>query len=85
MGLVKALPKAKVPFCPTVPALYKGWVDEQVALAVSEGGSEVTLPGEKSAELIASVKGKWDEEVNAACGDELAGNIRGLLESHAQN
>lgn len=64
---------------------YEGWVDEQVANAVAEGGTEVTLSGEKSAELIASIKDKWDEEVNAACGDELAGNIRSLLESHALN
>ena len=63
---------------------YEGWVDEQVALAVSEGGSEVTLPREKSAELIASVKEKWDKEVDTSCGEELAGSIRSLLESHAQ-
>jgi TRAP-type C4-dicarboxylate transport system substrate-binding protein len=63
---------------------YEGWVDEQVALAVTEGGTETNLAPEKSAELIASVKDKWDVEVNAACGDELAGSIRSLLESHAQ-
>lgn len=63
---------------------YEGWVDEQVALAVSEGGTEVTLPAEKSLELIASVKGKWDEVADEACGEELAGSIRSLLESHAQ-
>ncbi len=61
---------------------YEGWVDEQVAAAVTEGGTEMTLPAEKSAELIASVKGKWDETVNEACGGELADKIRALLDSH---
>lgn len=65
--------------------LYEGWVDEQVANAIVEGGTEEVLSAEKSAELIGSVKDAWDAEVNGACGDELAGNIRSLLESHAQN
>lgn len=63
--------------------LYEGWVDEQVAAAVEAGGTETNLPGEKSAELIASVKDKWDTEVDTACGADLAGNIRSLLASHA--
>ncbi len=42
----------------------------------------MNLPAEKSAELIASVKGTWDETVNEACGPELADKIRALLDSH---
>lgn len=63
--------------------LYETWVDEQIAAAVEEGGTEVTLPAEKTAELIASVSDAWNAEVDAACGAELAGSIRSLLESHA--
>lgn len=63
--------------------LYEQWVDEQVAAAVEEGGTEETLAAEKSAELIASVSDDWNAEVNAACGEDLANKIRGLLESHA--
>lgn len=63
---------------------YEGWVDEQVAAAVAAGGTEVNMPKEKSLELISSVKGKWDETVDAACGADLAGKIRSLLDSQAQ-
>jgi len=65
--------------------LYEKWVDEQVAAAIVEGGTETTLPAEKSAELIASVSGVWNETVDAACGEPLANDIRGLLASHAAN
>jgi TRAP-type C4-dicarboxylate transport system substrate-binding protein len=64
---------------------YEAWVDEQIAAAVEEGGTERTLEPEKSAELIASVSGAWNETVNEACGEELANDIRSLLDSHAAN
>lgn len=62
---------------------YEQWVDEQIAAAVEEGGTEETLPAEKTAELIASISDAWNAEVDEACGAELAGSIRDLLESHA--
>ena len=64
--------------------LYEAWVDQQVGNAVMQGGgAAVSIPNEQRASLIASVKPKWDETVNEACGMELADNIRSLLESHS--
>ena len=64
--------------------LYEAWVDQQVGNAVMQGGgAAVSIPDEQRASLIASVKPKWDETVNEACGMELADNIRSLLESHS--
>lgn len=63
---------------------YEAWVDQQVGNAVMQGGgAAVSIPDEQRASLIASVKPKWDETVDGACGAELAGKIRGLLASHA--
>tara|TARA_R110000787_G_scaffold273739_2_gene381547 strand:+ start:1045 stop:2049 length:1005 start_codon:yes stop_codon:yes gene_type:complete len=64
--------------------LYESWVDQQVGNAVMQGGgSAVSISDDQRAALIASVKGKWDVEVDAACGADLAGNIRDLLASNA--
>jgi len=65
--------------------IYEGWVDEQVAAAIAEGGTEVKLPAEKSNELLASVQDKWAVEVDKACGIELADQFRALIAAHAQN
>lgn len=62
---------------------YEQWVDEQIAAAVNEGGTVETLSSEQSAGLIASVSDAWNEQVDAACGESLANDIRSLLESHA--
>lgn len=64
---------------------YEQWVDEQVATAIAEGGTEETLPADKTAALIASVRDTWNAEADKACGPELAGKIRDLLQSHAAN
>ncbi len=62
---------------------YETWVDEQIAAAVEEGGTEEALSPEKSAELIATVADAWNATVDEACGEALASDIRSLLESHA--
>ncbi len=63
---------------------YEAWVDQQVGNAVMAGGGQaVSIPDDKRAALIDSVKGKWDEKVDEACGAELAGQVRDLLASHA--
>ena len=64
--------------------LYEGWVDQQVGNAVMQGGgAAVSIPTEQSAALIKSVRGKWDAQVNEACGPKLAGKFRKLLARHA--
>ncbi|MAZ19928.1 TRAP transporter substrate-binding protein DctP [Roseovarius sp.] len=62
---------------------YETWVDDQIAAAIEAGGTEETLSAEKTADLIASVKDAWNVKVDEACGAELAGGIRSLLDSHA--
>lgn len=63
---------------------YEAWVDQQVGNAVMQGGgAAVSIPDEQRASLIASVKPKWDETVNKACGQEMADKFRSILESHA--
>ena len=64
--------------------LYESWVDQMVGNAVMQGGgSAVSIPDDRRAELIASVQGTWDAEVDTACGTELAGQFRTLLAQHA--
>jgi len=63
--------------------LYETWVDEQVATAVAEGGTEVTLTSEKTAELIGGIAEKWNAEVDSACGPDMAGQFRDLMANHA--
>lgn len=63
---------------------YEDWVDQRVGNAVMKGGgAAVAIPEDKRMELIASVQGKWDETVDAACGPEMAGKIRDLFAQHA--
>jgi TRAP-type C4-dicarboxylate transport system substrate-binding protein len=63
---------------------YEDWVDQRVGNAVMKGGgAAVAIPEEKRMELIASVQGKWDETVDAACGPDLAGKVRDLFAQHA--
>jgi TRAP-type C4-dicarboxylate transport system substrate-binding protein len=63
---------------------YEDWVDQRVGNAVMKGGgAAVSIPKDKRMELIASVQGKWNETVDAACGPELAGKIRDLFAQHA--
>lgn len=63
---------------------YEDWIDQQVGNAVMKGGgAAVAIPEDKRMELIASVQGKWDETVDAACGPDMAGKIRDLFAQHA--
>ncbi|WP_417726479.1 TRAP transporter substrate-binding protein DctP [Roseovarius sp.] len=62
---------------------YEDWVDQRVGNAVMKGGgAAVSISQDKRMELIASVQGKWDETVDAACGPELAGKVRALFAQH---
>lgn len=63
---------------------YEDWVDQRVGNAVMKGnGAAVTISQDKRMELINSVQGTWDKEVDQACGVELAGEIRTLFKKHA--
>ncbi|WP_294606931.1 C4-dicarboxylate ABC transporter substrate-binding protein [uncultured Roseovarius sp.] len=63
---------------------YEDWVDQRVGNAVMKGGgAAVSIPQDQRMALIDSVQGTWDKEVDAACGGDLAGDIRALFASHA--
>lgn len=62
---------------------YEKWVDDSIADALKQGGTVTTISAEKRKALLSSVAGKWDAEVNAGCGPELAGKVRTLLNQNA--
>jgi len=62
---------------------YEKWVDDSIADAVKQGGTVTTITAEKRKALLSSVTGKWDAEVNAGCGPELAGKVRTLFNQNA--
>lgn len=64
---------------------YEDWVDQRVGTAVMKGGgAAVSISDDKRAELIESVQGPWNEEVEAACGPELASSILDLFAQNAR-
>ena len=64
---------------------YEDWVDQRVGNAVMKGGgAAVSVAKDKRMSLIKSVQGKWDkDDVDPACGAELAGKIRALFAKFA--
>ena len=63
---------------------YEDWIDRQVGNAVMKGGgSAVSITKAERDALIAEVEAKWRSEVDAACGPELANEIRALFAKHA--
>jgi TRAP-type C4-dicarboxylate transport system substrate-binding protein len=62
---------------------YERWVDDSIADAVKQGGTVTTITAAKRKALLDSVAGKWNTEVDAACGPELAGKVRALFNQNA--
>lgn len=63
---------------------YENWIDQRVGNAVMKGnGSAITISQKKRHELVNSVQSSWDKEVNDACGEELADDIRALFAKHS--
>lgn len=62
---------------------YEDWVDQRVGNAVMKGGgAAVSIPEEESERLIASVQKKWDQQVDKACGVDMAGKVRKLFQEN---
>jgi TRAP-type transport system periplasmic protein len=63
---------------------YEDWIDRQVGNAVMKGGgAAVSITKAERDALISEVEAKWRSEVDAACGPELANEIRALFAKHA--
>lgn len=63
---------------------YEDWVDQRVGNAVMKGGgAAVSVSQEERHQLINSVQSSWDEQVNAACGDDMGNKVRALFAKYA--
>lgn len=62
---------------------YEEWIDTQVGNAVMKGGgAAVSISNAERTALLAAIEPKWTAEVDAACGPDLAGQIRALFAQH---
>lgn len=63
--------------------LYEEWINEQVGNAVMKGGgSAVSISTSERNQMISEIEALWASEVDAACGPDLAGQIRALFAQH---
>ena len=63
--------------------LYEDWIDGQVGNAVMKGGgAAVSISTQERNAMISEIAAQWTEEVDNACGPELAGQIRALFAQH---
>lgn len=63
--------------------LYEEWINEQVGNAVMRGGgAAVSISREERNAMISEIEALWASEVDAACGPDLAGQIRALFAQH---
>ncbi len=63
--------------------LYEDWIDAQVGNAVMKGGgAAVSISRDERNAMISEIAEKWTGEVDAACGPDLANQIRALFAQH---
>lgn len=63
--------------------MYEDWIDAQVGNAVMKGGgAAVSISTAERNAMISEIAAKWTEEVDAACGPDLANQIRALFAQH---
>ena len=63
---------------------YEEWINQQVGNAVMRGGgSAVSIPRAERAAMIAEIEARWSAVVEAACGPDLAAQIRALFARHS--
>ena len=63
---------------------YEAWINEQVGLAVMQGGGSArALEPDERLRLIASAAEGWNDQMDEACGPELAAELRALFEEYA--
>jgi len=62
---------------------YEDWIDGQVGNAVMKGGgAAVSISDDERNAMITDIAAKWTEEVDSACGPDMAGQIRDLFAAH---
>ncbi|HSG04715.1 MAG TPA: TRAP transporter substrate-binding protein DctP [Marinobacterium sp.] len=62
---------------------YEDWVDQRVGNAVMKGGgAAVSIENEKRLAMIEAAQASWTGEVDAACGEQLANEVRSLFASY---
>lgn len=62
---------------------YEDWIDAQVGNAVMKGGgAAVSISSEERNAMIAEIEARWASEVDAACGPDMANQIRALFAQH---
>ena len=62
---------------------YEDWIDAQVGNAVMKGGgAAVSISTDERNAMISEIAAKWTEEVDAACGPDMANQIRALFAQH---
>ena len=62
---------------------YEDWIDAQVGNAVMKGGgAAVSISKAERDAMIAEIEAKWADEVDTACGPEMASQIRSLFAQH---
>jgi TRAP-type transport system periplasmic protein len=63
---------------------YEEWINQQVGNAVMRGGgAAMSIPRAERAAMIDEIAALWTTEVEAACGPDLAGQIRALFARHS--
>ena len=63
--------------------LYENWIDGQVGNAVMKGGgAAVSISADERNSMISEIAAQWTGEVDAACGPDLANQIRALFAQH---
>ncbi|MGH6906115.1 MAG: TRAP transporter substrate-binding protein DctP [Geminicoccaceae bacterium] len=63
---------------------YEAWINEQVGLAVMKGGGSArALDPDERLRLIESAAEGWNDQMDEACGPELAAKLRALFSKYA--
>ena len=62
---------------------YEKSVDADIASAVKQGGTVTAVPPAQRKAMVDSIAAKWKPEVDAACGVDLANQVRTLFAKNA--
>ncbi len=76
----KAILEAGVESARQLKPDYEAWIDQQVGNAIMKGGGSArALAKDERLRLIKSASAGWSDQMDEACGPELAGKLRALF------